>query len=64
MWNSLPNYVVNASSLESIERRIDQYWRDQDIVGNYEVALSFSHSDQDGNYISPDSSDNDLDIQV
>ena len=51
-------------SIEAFERRIDRYWRDQDIVYNYETALSVGHSDQDGNDISLDSSDNDLDMQV
>ena len=35
-----------------------------DMVYRYEVGLSLGHSDWDENYISPDSSDNDLDIQV
>ena len=38
--------------------------KDEDIVYNYDAALSLGHSDRDGNDISSDSSDNDLDIQV
>ena len=34
------------------------------MIYNYEAALRLGHSDWDGNDISPDSSDNDLDIQV
>ena len=64
MWNSLPSYIVEAPSIEVLERRIDRYWRDQDIVYNYEAALSSGYSDQAGNDISWDSSGNDLDMQV
>ena len=64
VWNSHPSYIVHAPSIEAYERRIDRYWRNQDIVYNYEVTLSLNHSDRDRNDISPDSSDNDLDIQV
>ena len=49
-------------SIKAFERRIDRYWRDQDNVNNYEAPPSSDHSDQAGNDISPDSSDNDLDI--
>ena len=57
-------YIADALSIVAFERRIETYWRDQDIVYNYDVTLSLGHSDQDGNDISPDSSDNDLGIQV
>ena len=58
------DYIVEAPSIEAFERRIARYWRDQVIVYNYEKALSLDHSDQDGNDISPDSSDSDLYIQA
>ena len=64
VWNSLPNYIVEAPSIEAFERTIDRYWRDQYIVYNYEAAVSLGHSDWDGNDISPASSDNDMDIQI
>ena len=49
------SYIV-----EALERRLGRYWRDQDIVYNYEAALRSGHSDWDGNDISPDSPGNDL----
>ena len=55
---------MDAKSIKGFERRIDRYWRDQDIVYNYEAALSPGHSDHAGNDISPESSDNGLDIYV
>ena len=61
MWNSLPSYIVEASSVEAFERI---FGRDQNIIYNYKATLSFGHSDQDGNDISLDSSDNDLEIQI
>ena len=64
VWNSLSSNILEARSIEAFERRIDRYWKDQDIVYNYEAALSLGHLNQDGNDISPDSSDNDLHIQV
>ena len=30
-WNSLPEYVVVASSIKSFERRLDKFWADQPI---------------------------------
>ena len=39
-------------------------YADQDIVYNYEAALSLGFPDRDGNDISLDLSNNDLDIQV
>ena len=46
------------------EELTDRYWRDQDIANNYKVTLSATHSDLDGNDISPDSSENDLEIKI
>ena len=57
----LSSYIVEAASIEALERRIDRYWRHQDIVCNYEMVLSLGYSDRAGNDISPDSSENDLD---
>ena len=30
-WNSLPEYVVEAPSIKSLERRLDTFWADQPI---------------------------------
>ena len=62
--NSFWSYIVDAPNIEAFERRVDRYWRDQDIVFNYEAAPTLDQSDRDGNDISPDSSEIDLDMHV
>ena len=32
MWNSLPNAVVEAPSVEVFERRLDKYWDEEHIM--------------------------------
>ena len=39
MWNSLPDDLISASAVLSIELRSDDYWKDQDILYNYEAKL-------------------------
>ena len=55
-----PSDIVEAPNIKAFERRIEIYWRDQDIAHNYEAALRKGLSDQDGNDISLDFSENDL----
>ena len=43
-WNSLPDKVVEAPSIQSFERRLDKYWRDQDPIFNDEAALRLGHN--------------------
>ena len=31
-WNSLPNNIVNAPSINSFKNRLDRFWKDQDIM--------------------------------
>ena len=61
-WNSLSSHVVEAPSIKAFERRIDRFWRNQDIVYDHEALILSRHSEND--ILSPDSSDPDLDIQV
>ena len=42
-WNSLPDKVVEAPSMQSFDRRLDNHWRDHDLIFNYEAALRFGH---------------------
>ena len=39
-WNSLPNSVITATSIESFEARLDKYWKKQEIVYNFEAKIS------------------------
>ena len=50
--------------MRCFKKGLTDYLRDQDIVYNYEAALSLDHSDRDGNDISLDSSDNDMDMDI
>ena len=61
---NLPSYIVEAPSIKAFERSIGKHCRDQGIVYNYEAVVNSGNSDRAGNNISPDSSDNNLDIQV
>ncbi len=36
MWNSLPNDIVNASSINSFKNSLDAFWDKQPIKYNYE----------------------------
>ena len=31
IWNSLPDYVVEADSLKVFKNRLDKYWTNQDV---------------------------------
>ncbi|KAH3692592.1 hypothetical protein DPMN_193143 [Dreissena polymorpha] len=39
-WNSLPNSVITATSIKSFEERLDKYWKNQEIVYNFEAKIS------------------------
>ena len=40
IWNSLPDHVVEADSINSFKSRLDKYWTNQDIVYNYDCDLT------------------------
>jgi ribonuclease P/MRP protein subunit RPP40 len=40
IWNSLPNSVITARSVKSFEARLDKYWKNQEIVYNFEAKIS------------------------
>ena len=39
-WNSLPNAVVEASSINSFKNRLDKYWINEEFKFNWEADLS------------------------
>ena len=43
-WNSLPEKIVTAPSLNSFERRLDKFWSSQDIKYNFRETLRITHS--------------------
>ena len=39
VWNSLPDYVVEADSANSFKNRLDKYWANQEFVFNFNSEL-------------------------
>ena len=39
MWNSLPDSVVCAISVNAFKNKLDQYWANQDVVYDYEADI-------------------------
>ena len=63
VWNSLPNKVVTAPSVNLFKNRLDRHWKEQDLVYDFEAQLNLitPHSDATGR---ADESDDDLNIEV
>jgi len=40
IWNSLPDYVVSACSVEVFESRLNNFWRDQECLREWKASLS------------------------
>ena len=40
MWNSLPDSVVDADTLNTLKSRLDKHWLDQDVVYNFHFELA------------------------
>ena len=38
MWTFLPEYVVNAPSVDSFKNRLDKRWRNEGIVNDYKAT--------------------------
>jgi len=38
-WNSLPNWVVSASTTNTFEARLDKFWHNRDIVYDFRAQL-------------------------
>ena len=51
IWNSFPESVISADSVDSFKCRLDKFWSNQDILFDYKVDLtgvgnrSLSHID-------------------
>lgn len=39
-WNSLPDEIVNAPTINSFKNRLDKYWKHQDVLYNYRAVLN------------------------
>ncbi len=40
MWNFLPEYVANASSIGSFKNRLDKQWSNEEIVYHYKAKAA------------------------
>jgi hypothetical protein len=43
-WNSLPEKVISAPSINSFERRLDKFWGNQDLRFDFKKCLKISHA--------------------
>ena len=39
IWNSLPNHVVSAETVNTFKQSLDKFWIDQDVMYNYKADL-------------------------
>ena len=39
MWNSLSIYVVSAESVNCFKNRLDNFWKDQEIIYNFPAEI-------------------------
>ena len=40
IWNSLPNEVISATSVNSFKNRLDLFWVDQEVLYNYKANIT------------------------
>ena len=40
IWNSLPDYVVHADTVNCFKSRLDTFWSNQDLVYNFKAEIS------------------------
>ncbi len=40
-WNSLPDDVVNAPSVNTFKNRLDKFWSGQEILFNYKAKIAY-----------------------
>ena len=50
IWNSLPNYVITAESVNSFKSCLDKFWKHQDLMYNYRSGLHGTGSQSEFNW--------------
>ena len=40
MWNSLSGYVFSAESVNCSKKRLDNFWKDQEIIYNFRAEIN------------------------
>ena len=39
-WNSLPESVISAGTIDTFKNRLDKFWSNQDVLFDYKANLS------------------------
>jgi len=39
-WNSLPEFVMSASTTDSFKNKLDKFWSNQDLIYDYKSELT------------------------
>ena len=40
LWNSLPENVISADSVNTFKNRLDKFWSDQELVYDYKADIT------------------------
>jgi len=38
-WNSLPNYIVSAGTVNTFKSRLDKFWSNRDVQYDYKATV-------------------------
>ena len=41
-WNRLPAQIVEAPTTKAFERRLDNFWKEHELIFNYKAETSYS----------------------
>jgi len=39
IWNSLPEYVVHADTIDCFKNRLDKFWSNQELIYNFRAEI-------------------------
>ena len=59
IWNNLPEYIVEAKTIMTFERRLDRHWNNQDQLYDYRAKITTGHDT-----LNPDDTDEELVLQA
>jgi len=40
LWNSLPENVISANTVDTLKNRLDKFWSEQELVYDYKADLT------------------------
>ena len=44
LWNSMPEAVVYADTMDTLKNRLDKFWQDQEVLYNWKAIRTKSRS--------------------